>query len=345
MQKTGDAMLKKIFRIFLLFVALAFTAIAVDIWRHLWLPTSSSGEVSYQLLPGTSLKTVAAQLQTEGLLQRPEYFVAYARIRGLGARVQAGEYRFPPGITPLEILDRLLRGNVVLYRFTIVEGWNIFQLRAALRQEPALRHELDPALSNDELMRRLGFEPGHPEGQFYPDTYAFARGTTDIEFLQRAHRVLLQRLQAEWEQRSPGLPLKSPYEALILASIIEKETAVASERELISSVFINRLNKRMRLQTDPTVIYGIGEEYDGNIRWRHLRTDTPYNTYTRGGLPPTPIAMAGGASIRAALNPVESDMLFFVSRNDGSHKFSATLAEHEAAVDLYQRSKRKQTNK
>lgn len=330
-------------RALLPFILVAFVvavAVGTDAYRRLYRPLPLTSAVDYQLLPGTALQTVASQLQAQGVLKRPVYFVIYARLKGAGARLQAGEYRFQPGINAVELLDKLERGEVVLHSLTIVEGWSFKQLRAALQSDDKLIHTFSPGLSDSEIMEMLGHPDQHPEGRFFPDTYSFPRGTSDMDFLKRAYAVMVRHLEQEWSQRSPGLPLKSPYQALILASIIEKETAVPEERQLIAAVFVNRLKKRMRLQTDPTVIYGLGDHYDGDIKFRDLRSDTPYNTYTRSGLPPTPIAMPGGASIHAALNPADSDVLYFVSRGDGSHQFSATLEQHEAAVDEYQRKRR-----
>lgn len=330
-------------RALLPFILVAFVfavAVGIDGYRHLYRPLPLATTVDYRLEPGTALQTVASQLQAEGVLKRPVYFAIYARLKGAGARLQAGEYRFQPGINAVELLGKLERGEVVLHNLTIVEGWSFKQLRAALQSNEILIHKLSPRLSDSEIMGMLGFPGQHPEGRFFPDTYSFPRGTSDADFLKRAYAVMTQYLEREWSQRSPGLPLKSPYQALILASIIEKETAVPEERQLIAAVFVNRLKKRMRLQTDPTVIYGLGDSYDGDIKFRDLRSDTPYNTYTRSGLPPTPIAMPGGASIHAALNPADSDVLYFVSRGDGSHQFSTTLKQHEAAVDEYQRRRR-----
>jgi UPF0755 protein len=243
-------------------------------------------------------------------------------------------------MSAIDILERMQKGEVKLYSFTIVEGWTFRQLLEELGKNTNLQHTLGGANAGRVVMAALDQEEMHPEGRFLPDTYLFAKGTTDIEFLRRAHTALQNRLQLEWEGRAAGLPLRTPYEALILASIIEKETAVPAERSLIAAVFINRLNKRMRLQTDPTVIYGIGEGFDGNIRFRDLRQDTPYNTYTRAGLPPTPIALPGADAIHAALHPAVSPALYFVAKGDGSHIFSDNLTAHEAAVDQFQRRRR-----
>jgi UPF0755 protein len=285
--------------------------------------------------PGASLRGVAHQLAQDGVLDQPYLFRVMARVDGSAGQIKAGEYLITPETTPRRLLQMLVAGEVVQHTLTIIEGWTFKQLMQAVRSHPALKQTLADA-DEQAVMARLGVPDAHPEGWFYPETYHFPRGTSDLDFLRRAHRIMQQRLETEWANRSQGLPLNSPYEALILASLIERETAVPAERTRIAGVFVRRLQKGMRLQTDPTVIYGMGDAYDGNIRLRDLRTDTPYNTYTRGGLPPTPIAMPSGASINAALNPADGDELYFVSRGDGTHYFSATLEEHNAAVRRYQ---------
>ncbi len=241
-----------------------------------------------------------------------------------------------------EFMDQILSGKVIQYSITIVEGWNIYQLLDVLKADPHIKQTLQ-GLSHKQIMQRIGYPEMHPEGRFYPDTYHFPKGLTDVEFLQRAYGAMQQKLAAEWEKRAVGLPYKTPYEALIMASIVEKETGLPSERQAIAGVFVRRLEKRMRLQTDPTVIYGLLPNFDGNIRRRDLRRDTPYNTYRRRGLPPTPIAMPGGDAIHAALHPADGDKLYFVSRGDGSHHFSATLEEHNRAVIKYQLKGRKRS--
>ncbi len=238
-------------------------------------------------------------------------------------------------MTALQLLQQMVDGEVIQHTLTLVEGWSFKQVMVALRAHHAIRATLQ-GLTAAEIMSRLGYAGQHPEGRFFPDTYHFPKATSDIEFLRRAYSAMAERLEQEWVAREPDLPLKSAYEALILASIIEKESAVSAERAEIAGVFIRRLNKGMRLQTDPTVIYGMGEAYDGNIRRRDLRHDTPYNTYTRKGLPPTPIAMPGGEAIHAALHPASAESLYFVARGDGTHYFSATLEEHNRAVRKYQ---------
>ncbi|HEX5054882.1 MAG TPA: endolytic transglycosylase MltG [Gammaproteobacteria bacterium] len=330
-------MIRKLFSL-LIVCAIAISVLAIDVKINLLTSVPVAKTAYFELTPGTSLRALAAKLQQQGLTTRPLYIVAYARLNGISTRLQAGEYSVEPGMSVLDLLRKMQNGEVRLYSFTIVEGWTFRQLLDALGKNEALQRTIDRNTDTGRIvMRALGRPDVHPEGQFLPDTYLFAKGTTDIEFLRRANSALQNRLQSEWEGRAPGLPLRTPYEALILASIIEKETAVTAERPLIAAVFVNRLNKRMRLQTDPTVIYGLGEGFDGNIRFRDLRQDTPYNTYTRAGLPPTPIALPGAEAIHAALHPQASPVLYFVSRGDGSHVFSADLATHEAAVDQYQR--------
>jgi UPF0755 protein len=288
-----------------------------------------------EIAPGSSLRTVARELRRQGLLEHPRFFAWLGRQTGFASRIHAGEYRVEPGTTPLKLLEQLAGGKVIQHSLTLVEGWTFRQVREALAGQPALEHRLED-LSDAELMSHLGHPDEHPEGRFLPDTYHFPRGTSDSDFLKRAYDAMEDRLSQEWEGRETGLPLKDPYEALILASIIEKETARPAERAEIAGVFIRRLQRNMRLQTDPTVIYGMGSAYDGNIRARDLRTDTPYNTYTRAGLPPTPIAMPGSASVHAALHPAPGDALYFVARGDGSHEFSSSLEAHNKAVRDYQ---------
>lgn len=255
------------------------------------------------------------------------------------SRLQVGDYTIRHGITPAQLLRKLESGQVIQHRFTLVEGWNLRDLRAALAKDEVLVQTL-PGLDDAALMKALGREGEHPEGRFLPETYHFTRGMSDVDLLRRAALAMDKALADAWAMRDPGLPLETPDELLTLASIVEKETGKPSERPEIAGVFVRRLKLGMRLQTDPTVIYGMGSAYDGNIRKRDLTTDTPYNTYTRSGLPPTPIAMPGLASLRAALHPASSDALYFVARGDGSSEFSRTLEEHNRAVNRYQRGKR-----
>lgn len=289
---------------------------------------------------GSSIRTLANQLIDKGLLQEKTYFLIWGKLKRQETRLQAGEYLITPGSTLAGLLDNMVAGKVVQHDITLIEGSSFRQLLETIHKAPIITKQLEN-LSDEEIMKRLGHAGEHPEGRFYPDTYYVSRGVTDTELLNRAYAVMQQTLEAEWQQREDDLPFKSSYEALILASIVEKETAVAEERPLIAGLFINRLRKKMRLQTDPAVIYGI-KNFDGNIRFRDLRNDTPYNTYTRNGLPPTPIAMPGRESINAVLHPDKTDYLYFVAYGDGSgrHVFSTNLKDHEKAVDRYQRKKR-----
>ena len=285
---------------------------------------------------GQSFSGVARELAAAGALARPRWLELHARFAGAAERIQAGEYRIPPGTTPESLLEQLVGGAVILHAFTIIEGWNRWELERALADAP----ELTQTLSEDDwpaFLAELGSAAPSPEGLFLPETYRFPANTTDREVLTQAYALMSETLETAWEARAVGLPLNSPYEALTLASIIEKETAKADERAEIAGVFVRRLNKGMRLQTDPTVIYGIGPDFNGNLTRKDLRTDTPYNTYRRHGLPPTPIAMPGRDAIEAALNPADGETLFFVATGlgDGSHSFSVTKEEHDAAVERY----------
>ena len=284
---------------------------------------------------GASVKGLARQLSEEGLLPEQHGFWILARILQKSGAIQAGTYLLDKPLTPVELLDKLARGDVQLVEVLFVEGTTFRQWRAQLAREPKVRATL-PGKSAAEVRSAIGLGDELPEGWFFPDTYRFAPGTTDVEILKRAHASMKKRLAESWAARDPSLPLKTPYEALTLASIVEKETGAAAERPLIASVFANRIRRGMRLQTDPTVIYGIGEKYDGNIRKRDLTTDTPFNTYTRDGLPPTPIAMPGAGSLAAVSKPAQSEYLYFVGKGDGSHYFSRSLEEHNRAVAKYQ---------
>lgn len=285
---------------------------------------------------GDSLPVVVEKLRELGIGEGQEVeWRLLARQLKADGRLQVGEYQLVPGVTPRQLLLAIRDGKVIQRRFTLVEGWNMRELRAALARAPL--EQKAAQMDDAELMSALG-EPGHhPEGRFLPETYAYTGSDSDLDVLRRAHAAMEKALAAAWEQRDPDTPLKSPEEMLILASIVEKETGIASERPQIAGLFERRLRIGMRLQTDPTVIYGIGPEYDGNIRRRDLDIDTPYNTYTRDGLPPTPIAMPGAAALKAVANPAEGDSLYFVAIGDGSgrHVFSRTLAEHNAAVREY----------
>ena len=285
---------------------------------------------------GDSLPKVLRRLRDMGIQTRDLEWRALAREMGAAGRIQVGEYALEPGTTPRALLAAMRDGRVTSYRFTIIEGWNIRELRAALAKATPLKQE-GAQLDQAALMQALGRGGQHPEGRFLPETYHYTRNDSDLDVLRRAADAMDKALAEAWEGRDPGLPLRTPYELLTLASIVEKETGAPEERPQIAGVFVRRLQVPMRLETDPTVIYGLGSAYDGNIRRRDLDTDTPYNTYTRDGLPPTPIAMPGRAALQAAARPAPGDALFFVTIGDGSgrHVFSRTYAEHRAAVAEY----------
>jgi UPF0755 protein len=293
----------------------------------------------YEVSPGTSLNRLAHDLHREDIIAHPRFFILLGRELDVARRLQAGQYRLDPAMTPQALLDMMARGAVVQHTVTLIEGQTFRELLDLIHASDELTHTLQE-LDADKVMAALGHADEHPEGRFLPDTYHFPMGTSDVEFLQRAYRAMAELLAREWENREADLPLASADEALTLASIVEKETGLASERPLIAGVFISRLEKGMRLQTDPTVIYGMGEDFDGNIRSRDLRTDTPYNTYTRHGLPPTPIAMPGADAIRAVLHPDKKGYLYFVARGNGAHYFSRTLEEHNRAVQKFQLGKK-----
>ena len=288
---------------------------------------------------GSSIRTLANQLIEKDLLNNKFYFLLWGKLFRQETKLQAGEYLIAPGATLSGLLDSMVSGNVIQHNISLIEGFTFRQILQTIHESPVIIIETKE-LNDEEIMTKLGYAGEHPEGRFYPDTYYISRGVTDVELLQRAYRSMDEILAEEWQQRDDNLPFKSAYEALIMASIVEKESAVAEERPLIAGLFVNRLRKKMRLQTDPTVIYGI-ENYDGNIRYRDLRKDTPYNTYTRSGLPPTPIALPGREAIHATLHPDKTDYLYFVAFGDGSgrHVFSTNLKDHEKAVDKYQRKK------
>ena len=299
--------------------------------------------ISIDLKRGSSIKHLANDLNKMGLLDQPKHQVYWSRLHGMSTKLKAGEYRIDPGDNLAVLLSKLLSGKVEQYKLTLIEGWNFKEVVNAINSHPQITHTLEQ-LPRETIMQKLGYENQHPEGRFYPDTYYIHKGTSDVEIYRRAYEAMDNHLNRLWAKRDGGLPLKSAYEALILASIVEKESAIAEERTTIAGVFINRLRKRMRLQTDPTVIYGMGEEYKGDIRFKDLRQDTPYNTYTRHGLPPTPIAMPGIGAIQAVMHPEETDALYFVAYSDGSgrHFFSTNLDDHVNAVNQYQK---KQKNK
>ncbi len=305
-------------------------------YERSWIETPIAGlrqPLVFEVPEGASLKAVAGSLARLGLLDQAGAWVRYARREGLATRIQAGEYELQPGATPAALLEQFVAGRVKLHSVTIPEGWKVREALALILAHAAVKAELKGA-GGTALMERLGLGARHPEGQFFPDTYHFPRGATDGEILLQAHARMQDALATAWAARAPGLPLADPYEALILASLVEKETGAPDERGLIAGVFLNRLRKGMRLQTDPTVIYGMGEAFDGNLRRRDLQADTPYNTYTRAGLPPTPIALPGRAALEAAVRPAATDALYFVATGlgDGRHFFAKSLIAHNENV-------------
>lgn len=295
--------------------------------------------IQFSLKSGSGLRSSAQQMERAGVLQHPERFVAMARLLGEAGNIKPGIYEIDRPLTPYGLLRKITEGDVTQHAVTFVEGWTFKQMRKALDEHPHVRHD-SRELEDAEILRRLRAKQVAPEGLFFPNTYHFNSGSSDLLVLRRSYRLMQSHLETQWAGRAANVPLASPYEALILASIVEKETGRADDRPLVAAVFVNRLRKGLLLQADPTVIYGMGADFDGNIRKRDLTTDTPYNTYTRAGLPPTPIAMPGLASLMATLNPPASDVLYFVSKGDGTSHFSRTLGEHERAVTKYQRSGR-----
>lgn len=322
-------------------VVLLVAVLATGYLVYAWLnePFALAAEsVDLEVEPGSNPREVALQVQQSGVSVEPALLYWWFRLSGQARQIKAGNYELATGTTPMSLLGKLVRGEEALRSITLVEGWNFRQVREALSKAEQLKSVTD-GLPVDELMRQVGRLGVPPEGRFYPDTYTYAKGSTDLALLQRAARAMDKKLEAAWSQRASQTPLKSPDEALILASIVEKETGRANERAQIAAVFANRLRIGMRLQTDPTVIYGLGAAFDGNLRKVDLLADTPWNTYTRSGLPPTPISMPGRGALLAAVQPAESKALYFVARGDGSSHFSATLDEHNRAVNKYQRGK------
>ncbi len=295
--------------------------------------------VEVEIPRGAGFRAAVEQLEKAGIRVRPYEFELLARALGRERDVKAGSYEIAQPVTPTELLDKLTRGDVTQAEIRLIEGWSFAQLRAALDASPDLRHGT-AGLEDTQVLALVQAAEAHPEGLFFPDTYLFAKGSSDLRVLRRAYRAMQRHLKEEWAARSANVPYQSPYEALIMASIIEKETGKASERELIGGVLVNRLRIGMRLQADPTVIYGLGNAFDGNLKKIHLLEDGPYNTYTRAGLPPTPIAMPGLASLRSALRPGKTEALYYVSKGDGSSQFSRTLDEHNRAVSRFQRGGR-----
>ena len=331
-------------RLLLLLVLLAMAAALVVGWndyrRFSVAPLNVSAQHdSIDVSRGTSFKGIVAELRQHGLsTASPWYWRLLAEQMRVAGKLHAGEYALQPGITPRQLLADMAAGKVLQRNFTIVDGWTFAELRQALARVDTLKH-VATDLDDATIMQQIGAAGEAPEGRFLPETYAYVKGDSDLDILRRAHVAMAMTLAALWPDRDKDLPLATPYDALILASIVEKETGRAEERAKIAGVFVRRLENHMLLQTDPSVIYGMGAHYDGNIRRSDLTADTPYNTYTRPGLPPTPIALPGKPAIVAALHPAPGDALYFVSRGDGSHVFSHTLAEHNRNVDCYQRKR------
>ncbi|MEJ2768206.1 endolytic transglycosylase MltG [Mycetohabitans sp. B46] len=342
-------------------VAVVAACGAVWYWARTPLQITPS-PLDVTIKPRSSLRSVAVQLRRDGVPIEPRLFVLMARVLGLSSQLKSGNYTFSAGVTPYGVLQKVARGDVNQYVVTIIEGWTFRRMRDEINAHPALRHD-SAALSDAQLMRAIladvaptdphvaGTSPAsppvrrmptlqgapaqEPEGLFFPDTYLFDKNTSDLDIYRRAYRLMHLRVQQAWEGRALGLPYATPYDALKMASIVEKETGFAQDRPLVAAVFVNRLRLSMPLQTDPTVIYGLGTSYAGRLRKQDLQTDTPYNTYRRGGLPPTPIALPGNASLEAALHPAASSALYFVARGDGSSHFSDNLGDHNKAVDKY----------
>nr|WP_305792622.1 endolytic transglycosylase MltG [Aquabacterium sp. A08] len=311
------------------------TLVAVWLHRPLAWRSGDAPVLDVTVPAGASARAVAQAVAQAGVDTPVWALHAWFRLSGRARDIKAGSYEITPELGPRALLDKLVRGEQAVRRVTLVEGWNLRQVLQALRSAEHLQDDLPPGTSPHALAQALGLAARHPEGRFFPDTYVYPKHATASSVLRQAARAMDQRLAEVWAERAPNLPLRGPDDALVLASIVEKETGLASDREQIAGVFINRLRIGMRLQTDPSVIYGLGEGFDGRLRRRDLDTDTPYNTYTRAGLPPTPIAMPGTASLRAAVRPADTPAFYFVSRGDGSSQFSQTLDEHNAAVRRY----------
>ncbi|MES2538813.1 MAG: endolytic transglycosylase MltG [Pseudomonadota bacterium] len=324
-------------KLFVTIIVLAITAVgAVLFWATQPIIGAGQPVIAFTIKPGSGVRASMEQIASAGVPLNPILMEILARSSGKSGRIKAGSYELEPGATPNRLLNQLVRGQFAQHSLVIIEGWTFTQMRKAVAEHKALKHDT-VNLSEQELMARVA--PGYTraEGLFFPDTYLFAKGSSDLQVYKQAHALLLKNLNDGWLRRDASVPYKTPYEALIMASIVEKETGLESERTMIAGVFVNRLKIGMLLQTDPTVIYGMGAQYQGDIRKRDLLTDTPYNTYTRAGLPPTPIALPGINALAAALNPAKTDALYFVSKGNGSSHFSSNLNEHNQAVNKFQR--------
>jgi UPF0755 protein len=327
--------LKSLFAVALLAGILLIAAMLIFALRPLELKTTP---LDFEIPAGAGLRAASRAIADAGVAVSPWQFTAFGRLLGKSSEIKAGSYEIDAGITAWRLLSKLTQGDVSQAEFVLIEGKTFRQLRAALDAHPFIRHD-SAGLSDREILIRLGARDPHPEGLFFPDTYLFSKNASDLELLRRAYLAMQQRLAREWANRDSSLPYGNPHEALIMASIVERETGMATDRPQVAAVFLNRLRSGMPLQTDPSVIYGLGERFDGDLRKRDLQADTPYNTYTRQGLPPSPISMPGLASLRAVLHPPPSDKYYFVARGDGSSEFSRTLEEHNRAVARYQKRK------
>lgn len=328
--------MRQLFRSILLLLLLLGALTGAGWWWSNQALSLRSSPLDFRITPGSSLRSAIGQMQEAGVSVEPTLLALLARINKQETGIKAGSYSISQGITPTQLLGKLTRGEVTQGELTLVEGWTFKQWRTRLDKHPDLDHQTR-GLTESQIIERLGLTTTQLEGRLFPDTYLFDKQSSDLELIARAARAMQRKLDSEWAGRTSGLPYKNADEALVMASIVEKETGREADRSLVAAVFVNRLRKGMLLQTDPTVIYGIGEAFDGNLRKRDLQTDTPYNTYTRAGLPPSPIAMPGLASLHAALHPAASDAVYFVARGDGSSEFSRTLDEHNRAVNKYQR--------
>ncbi len=321
--------------IFLLVLAAAAAGAGFFYWAGQ--PIMTEGDpIGFTVPPGSSVGAASQHIAKAGVPVNAFMLSMLARLTQQASKIKAGTYEVKANTTPRALLGQMVRGEFAQESLTIIEGWTFRQMRQAVAASKSLKHDT-AQLSDGELMAKVSTEYKSPEGLFFPDTYLFAKGSSELQIYKQAHALLMTRLAAAWEKRDASLPYKTPYEALIMASIVEKETGQKSERAMIAGVFVNRLKQGMMLQTDPTVIYGIGENFSGNIRKKDLETDTPYNTYTRAGLPPTPISLPGAQSLAAALGPAKTEALYFVSRGDGTSKFSDNLPDHNKAVNQYQR--------
>jgi len=333
-------------KLFKIFASIIIIVLGFSIWfgiewlRFLDTPLIATNKppVDFVLANGTSVKSLAADLHNKGVLEKPHFFSLLVRLRSETRNLQSGEYRIEPGTTPVQLLNKLVRGQVILYPFTIVDGWTFRKITSELANNPRIEHTLQ-GLTDAEIMQKIGHSGEIPEGRFFPDTYKFSTNTKDIEILHAAYDLMQAKLNEAWANRTQDAPYDCPYKALIGASIIEKEAALSEERPIISGIIARRMQKNMYLQLDPTVIYGLGDKYTGKLTSEDLKKDTPFNTYIHKGLPPTPICMPSEDAIWAALHPKPGDALYFVAKGDGSHEFSATLKKHDAAIKKYQLKK------